>query len=195
MEKIIDKNNLNNLLQQLVNPQDRVLVLLFYKNICNNIVEATNIKIEDIDLIQNTIKIGERTKNIDDELKKEIINCIETTTYTFIRKGGRNQGYYKFNMESPYLIKNKPSVNNKQGTTPFLVLSIKNKFRIFQEVLNQKVTTSILKTSGVITCLNSNNNGFRVSLTHVENYLNDNNIKLNAYRIFKILKNYQESLI
>lgn len=195
MEKIIDKNDLNNLLQQLVNSQDRVLVLLFYKNICNSIIEATNIKIDDIDLKNNTIKIGDRVKSIDDELKKEIVDCIEATAYTFMRKGGRNLGYYNFNMENPYLIKNKPSVNNKQGTTPFPVVSIKNKFRIFQEVLNLKINTSMLKTSGVVTSLSSSNKGLRIGLPQVENYLNENNINLNAYRIFKILKNYQESLV
>lgn len=188
MEKIIDKDRINYILQQLENPQDRVLILLFYKNICNDYIEATNIKIADIDLENNTILIGDKTKYFDLQLKEQIEECMKATKYIFIKKSERTKGYYDFNMDSPYLIKTKPTNASIQGTKPLTYNSIKTKFRIIEEELGEDITIKKLKTSGVIETILTDKKNELISIKEVEKFLIDNDIKMNSYGVYTLLK-------
>lgn len=186
MRKLLTENNIKELLMKAVNAQDRVLILLFYKNICNDSNEATNIKVDDIDFEKNTINVNGRVMKFDSTLGKELKACIKSTRYHFIKEGTNNRGYYDFNMNSPYLIKTKPTIRNNQGVNPLSYDGVRSKFKILETILGEKLSVVDLITNGAINGLLAQKKSW--SLKEIEKFLKENNIKLSTYRVYNLLK-------
>lgn len=178
----------------LDNAQDRFIILAVYNGITgkNNMSDLLNIKIEDINLKNHTIKLEDRVFEMDKEFEKVVIETINQKVLLIETRNGNGycQDEIELNMDSPYLIKVRPRAINKNGLEPMKYGGFRARINAIREKCGLELSASQLETSGIVNGLLAEKKDWTV--LDVEFALRMKNIKANAYRIYSIIKEINE---
>lgn len=143
--RYINRNDLYLAMNRIENDIDKAIVVLLANGICGyHFVELQNLKVADIDFETNTIKLDNRTVEISEGDMDIIKEGIKQEEYIKVLKSVNSvptvEGY-KFNMASPYVIKNRPKVTNSDGLDPYKFSGITNRmFRVMQQLCLDNIT-------------------------------------------------------
>ena len=174
---------------------DKAIVLLLRNGIRSD--EYRLIKHEDIDVDNNLIKLPNRYVSIDDYTMNILVKAMNERGYKMnVIKDKSNYNYYHYNMESPYLIKNRKNKYNDDGRTPMIDTSLKDRTnKLLRRVNIDGISSTALVSSYIVDKIIEFENEMGLTLNEnqikgfVENKLK---MKCNMYTIYNMKKNIGE---
>ena len=173
---------------------DKAIVLLLRNGIRSD--EYRLIKHEDIDVENNTIKLSNRVVRDDDYTMDILVKAMNERGYKMNIKDKSNYNYYHYNMESPYLIKNRKNKYNDDGRTPMIETSLRDRTnKLLRRVEIDGISSTALVSSYIVDKIIEFENEMGLTLNEnqikgfVENKLK---MKCNMYTIYNMKKNMGE---
>ena len=173
---------------------DKAIVLLLRNGIRSD--EYRLIKHEDIDIENNTIKLSNRVVRVDDYTMDILVKAMNERGYKMNIKDKSNYNYYHYNMESPYLIKNRRNKYNDDGRTPMIETSLRDRTnKLLRRVEIDGISSTALVSSYIVDKIIEFENEMGLTLNEnqikgfVENKLK---MKCNMYTIYNMKKNIGE---
>lgn len=173
---------------------DKAIVLLLRNGIRSD--EYRLIKHEDIDVENNTIKLSNRDVRVDDYTMDILVKAMNERGYKMNIKDKSNYNYYHYNMESPYLIKNRKNKYNDDGRTPMIETSLRDRTnKLLRRVEIDGISSTALVSSYIVDKIIEFENEMGLTLNEnqikgfVENKLK---MKCNMYTIYNMKKNMGE---
>ena len=173
---------------------DKTIVLLLRNGIRSD--EYRLIKHEDIDVENNTIKLSNRVVRVDDYTMDILVKAMNERGYKMNIKDKSNYNYYHYNMESPYLIKNRRNKYNDDGRTPMIETSLRDRTnKLLRRVEIDGISSTALVSSYIVDKIIEFENEMGLTLNEnqikgfVENKLK---MKCNMYTIYNMKKNMGE---
>ena len=173
---------------------DKAIVLLLRNGIRSD--EYRLIKHEDIDVENNTIKLSNRVVRVDDYTMDILVKAMSERGYKMNIKDKSNYNYYHYNMESPYLIKNRRNKYNDDGRTPMIETSLRDRTnKLLRRVEIDGISSTALVSSYIVDKIIEFENEMGLTLNEnqikgfVENKLK---MKCNMYTIYNMKKNIGE---
>ena len=173
---------------------DKAIVLLLRNGIRSD--EYRLIKHEDIDVENNTIKLSNRVVRVDDYTMDILVKAMNERGYKMNIKDKSNYNYYHYNMESPYLIKNRRNKYNDDGRTPMIETSLRDRTnKLLRRVEIDGISSTALVSSYIVDKIIEFENEMGLTLNEnqikgfVENKLK---MKCNMYTIYNMKKNMGE---
>ena len=173
---------------------DKAIVLLLRNGIRSD--EYRLIKHEDIDVENNTIKLSNRVVKVDDYTMNILVKAMNERGYKMNIKDKSNYNYYHYNMESPYLIKNRKNKYNDDGRTPMIETSLRDRTnKLLRRVEIDGISSTALVSSYIVDKIIEFENEMGLTLNEnqikgfVENKLK---MKCNMYTIYNMKKNMGE---
>ena len=173
---------------------DKAIVLLLRNGIRSD--EYRLIKHEDIDVENNTIKLSNRVIKVDDYTMDILVKAMNERGYKMNIKDKSNYNYYHYNMESPYLIKNRKNKYNDDGRTPMIETSLRDRTnKLLRRVEIDGISSTALVSSYIVDKIIEFENEMGLTLNEnqikgfVENKLK---MKCNMYTIYNMKKNIGE---
>lgn len=173
---------------------DKAIVLLLRNGIRSD--EYRLIKHEDIDVENNTIKLSNRDIRVDDYTMDILVKAMNERGYKMNIKDKSNYNYYHYNMESPYLIKNRKNKYNDDGRTPMIETSLRDRTnKLLRRVEIDGISSTALVSSYIVDKIIEFENEMGLTLNEnqikgfVENKLK---MKCNMYTIYNMKKNIGE---
>lgn len=173
---------------------DKAIVLLLRNGIRSD--EYRLIKHEDIDVENNTIKLSNRNVRVDDYTMDILVKAMSERGYKMNIKDKSNYNYYHYNMESPYLIKNRKNKYNDDGRTPMIETSLRDRTnKLLRRVEIDGISSTALVSSYIVDKIIEFENEMGLTLNEnqikgfVENKLK---MKCNMYTIYNMKKNIGE---
>ena len=173
---------------------DKAIVLLLRNGIRSD--EYRLIKHEDIDVENNTIKLSNRVVRVDDYTMDILVKAMNERGYKMNIKDKSNYNYYHYNMESPYLIKNRKNKYNDDGRTPMIETSLRDRTnKLLRRVEIDGISSTALVSSYIVDKIIEFENEMVLTLNEnqikgfVENKLK---MKCNMYTIYNMKKNMGE---
>ena len=174
---------------------DKAIVLLLRNGIRSD--EYRLIKHEDIDVENNAIKLSNRVVRVDDYTMDILVKAMNERGYKMnIVKDKSNYNYYHYNMESPYLIKNRKNKYNDDGRTPMIETSLRDRTnKLLRRVEIDGISSTALVSSYIVDKIIEFENEMGLTLNEnqikgfVENKLK---MKCNMYTIYNMKKNMGE---
>ena len=170
---------------------DKAIVLLLRNGIRSE--EYRLIKHEDIDVENNTIKLENRVVRVDDYTMDILIKAMNERGYKMNIKDKSNYNYYHYNMESPYLIKNRRNKYNDDGKTPMIDTSLRDRQnKLLRRVKVNGISSTALVSSYIVDKIIEFEKEMGLTLNEnqikgfVENKLG---MKCNMYTIYNMKKN------
>ena len=128
---------------------DKAIVLLLRNGIRSD--EYRLIKHEDIDVENNTIKLSNRVVRVDDYTMDILVKAMNERGYKMNIKDKSNYNYYHYNMESPYLIKNRRNKYNDDGRTPMIETSLRDRTnKLLRRVEIDGISSTALVSSYIV---------------------------------------------
>lgn len=148
----VTKDEIISLVEALDNPQDQLILYgLFCGIYGKNAAELTNLKEDQIDFKNNTITLSDRVIPMDDMLKKIIIETINEDVYYIIDNNVTwNTSEIKLNMESEYIIKQRPSAKNGYGENPMSYNGFRTRVKNILNFLGSDLNITSIVRSGHI---------------------------------------------
>lgn len=173
---------------------DKAIVLLLRNGIRSD--EYRLIKHEDIDVENNAIKLSNRVVRVDDYTMDILVKAMNERGYKMNIKDKSNYNYYHYNMESPYLIKNRKNKYNDDGRTPMIETSLRDRTnKLLRRVEIDGISSTALVSSYIVDKIIEFENEMGLTLNEnqikgfVENKLK---MKCNMYTIYNMKKNIGE---
>ena len=173
---------------------DKAIVLLLRNGIRSD--EYRLIKHEDINIENNTIKLSNRDVRVDDYTMDILVKAMNERGYKMNIKDKSNYNYYHYNMESPYLIKNRRNKYNDDGRTPMIETSLRDRTnKLLRRVEIDGISSTALVSSYIVDKIIEFENEMGLTLNEnqikgfVENKLK---MKCNMYTIYNMKKNMGE---
>lgn len=173
---------------------DKAIVLLLRNGIRSD--EYRLIKHEDIDVENNAIKLSNRVIRVDDYTMDILVKAMNERGYKMNIKDKSNYNYYHYNMESPYLIKNRKNKYNDDGRTPMIETSLRDRTnKLLRRVNIDGISSTALVSSYIVDKIIEFENEMGLTLNEnqikgfVENKLK---MKCNMYTIYNMKKNMGE---
>ena len=173
---------------------DKAIVLLLRNGIRSD--EYRLIKHEDIDIENNTIKLSNRVVRVDDYTMDILVKAMNERGYKMNIKDKSNYNYYHYNMESPYLIKNRKNKYNDDGRTPMIETSLRDRTnKLLRRVEIDGISSTALVSSYIVDKIIEFEKEMGLTLNEnqikgfVENKLK---MKCNMYTIYNMKKNIGE---
>ena len=173
---------------------DKAIVLLLRNGIRSD--EYRLIQPEDIDVENNTIKLSNRVVRVDDYTMDILVKAMSERGYKMNIKDKSNYNYYHYNMESPYLIKNRKNKYNDDGRTPMIETSLRDRTnKLLRRVEIDGISSTALVSSYIVDKIIEFENEMGLTLNEnqikgfVENKLK---MKCNMYTIYNMKKNMGE---
>ena len=175
-------------INNLINPIDKFIVLAVYNGITGNrYSDLLNLKRTDIDLVNDTIKIGDKTIVMDELFKKITIDTLNQTEYAYITADG-NTKYYEFNSKSEYILRPKPLKRNKNGLEPIGFEGFKTRFKNIVSSIGLETTVSTLEKSGYIHKLREIKKDWKVN--EVREFIKENHMNVEGYNLLRLFNNF-----
>ena len=174
---------------------DKAIVLLLRNGIRSD--EYRLIKHEDIDVENNLVKLPNRHVRVDNYTMNILVKAMNERGYKMnVIKDKSNYNYYHYNMESPYLIKNRKNKYNDDGRTPMIDTSLKDRTnKLLRRVNIDGISSTALVSSYIVDKIIEFENEMGLTLNEnqikgfVENKLK---MKCNMYTIYNMKKNIGE---
>lgn len=172
-------SEIHDIIEKLINYQDKALVLLVYMGLYDNDFDTIrNIQIKDIK--DGYLKIGEKQIKLNyycNDILTKASKEIYMEKYVF--QENRASSTYELNINSPYLIRSK---NRKGGDLKLSSPTLKKRFEVFAKYLGiDNLSPITIKNSRVIYDIirkeYDENFGLEINQLELKNILKDNNIK------------------
>lgn len=183
------------LCNELSNAQDKFIIYAIFKGIMGKEYEdLRNIKISDVASDYSYIKLKNRTVFCDDYLKDILEDTILSYSYETFGDGTYN--YYDFNMESEYVLKTRCTKLNNNGLNPITKCNIQQKFIKLSNYINNindnnegkiKLSGRNIYKSGIMWDMHLKElyGGVQWSILKVQDYVNVENLNMNASELYK----------
>ena len=174
---------------------DKAIVLLLRNGIRSD--EYRLIKHEDIDVENNTIKLSNRVVRVDDYTMDILVKAMNERGYKMnIVKDKSNYSYYHYNMESPYLIKNRRNKYNDDGRTPMIETSLRDRTnKLLRRVEIDGISSTALVSSYIVDKIIEfeNEMGLILNENQIKGFVENKwKMKCNMYTIYNMKKNIGE---
>ena len=144
----------------------------------------------------NAIKLSNRVVRVDDYTMDILVKAMNERGYKMNIKDKSNYNYYHYNMESPYLIKNRKNKYNDDGRTPMIETSLRDRTnKLLRRVEIDGISSTALVSSYIVDKIIEFENEMGLTLNEnqikgfVENKLK---MKCNMYTIYNMKKNMGE---
>lgn len=187
-ERYYFREEVEDLANLFVNPQDKAIILLLFNGVCGKgYEELLNLKVSDVDLDNRVIHLKDRDLKMDDALFEAVKDTIDTDIYfKYLNEnalGNTNKSYF-LNPNCEYLLKPKKFVKNRQGLDPFKLNGIQRRLCKLTEVAGVKLTGKSLMVSGAINKINEEK--IKTTVASIDKWLHKNNWNLQAYEVYRI---------
>ena len=174
---------------------DKAIVLLLRNGIRSD--EYRLIKHENIDVDNNLIKLPNRHVRVDNYTMNILVKAMNERGYKMnVIKDKSNYNYYHYNMESPYLIKNRKNKYNDDGRTPMIDTSLKDRTnKLLRRVNIDGISSTALVSSYIVDKIIEfeNEMGLILNENQIKGFVeNKLKMKCNMYTIYNMKKNIGE---
>ena len=174
---------------------DKAIVLLLRNGIRSD--EYRLIKHEDIDVENNLVKLPNRHVRVDNYTMNILVKAMNERGYKMnVIKDKSNYNYYHYNMESPYLIKNRKNKYNDDGRTPMIDTSLKDRTnKLLRRVNIDGISSTALVSSYIVDKIIEfeNEMGLILNENQIKGFVeNKLKMKCNMYTIYNMKKNIGE---
>ena len=173
----------------LENPQDKFLIYsLFYGVYGKKAQDILTMKKNQIDLLNGTITLKDRVVVMDENMKKLAAAALDQNEYMVLDKGGSwSVTSFKFNMDSEYVFKTKPSTKNNKGLNHMSYDGLITRLKNISFFLGTKdVTATTLTRSGYIYRMNEEV-GIK-TISNISEWMKKNDIKGTPYIFLNVCK-------
>lgn len=189
---MITKSQVIEIVESLENAQDQALIYCIFKGIKGTgSKDILGLRIDQIDFEKKVIHLANRDIKIDNYFEEILISAMNQTRYASQYVSGLSEiKDFKFNMNSPYLIKTKPMKKNKMGMNPMTYDGFITKIGRIKEISDIYITPDLLLKSGYVNDL-IEIYGSKARFKDVQNYIKRNGLRTNAQNLYK---NYREML-
>ena len=188
-ENVITKKEVIEFVASLENSQDAFIVYALFNGIYGNQAEdLLHLTSNDIDLEKNVIRLEDREVPMDDIMIKLAKDALKERVYYVIDTGSkiwRTTEFY-FNMQSPYLLKVRPSTKNNNGLNRMSYNGFRTRMKSILDYLGSNLSVTDIVTSGYAHRIN--NDVKKISKYTVSAWLKENNVKCSDYKLSKIIK-------
>ena len=184
----VSEQELRERLIKLDNALDKFVLMAIYNGIVgkSKMSELTNLKKKAVDFENHVIKLADREVPMDKEFEEITRQAIEQKVYYPEVNSKFAKEEYELNPASEYVLRVRANVLNKNGTAPVSYDALRSKVRNLSSRIGLELSASQLETSGIINKMLKEKSDWTV--LDVECWLRMNNIKVNAYRIYTIIK-------
>lgn len=184
----VSEQELRERLIKLDNALDKFVLMAIYNGIVgkSKMSELTNLKKKAVDFENHVIKLADREVPMDKEFEEITRQAIEQKVYYPEVNSKFAKEEYELNPASEYVLRVRANVLNKNGTAPVSYDALRSKVRNLSARIGLELSASQLETSGIINKMLKEKSDWTV--LDVECWLRMNNIKVNAYRIYTIIK-------
>lgn len=184
----VSERELRERLIKLDNALDKFVLMAIYNGIVgkSKMSELTNLKKKAVDFENHVIKLADREVPMDKEFEEITRQAIEQKVYYPEVNSKFAKEEYELNPASEYVLRVRANVLNKNGTAPVSYDALRSKVRNLSARIGLELSASQLETSGIINKMLKEKSDWTV--LDVECWLRMNNIKVNAYRIYTIIK-------
>lgn len=148
--------------------------------------ELTNLKKKAVDFENHVIKLADREVPMDKEFEEITRQAIEQKVYYPEVNSKFAKEEYELNPASEYVLRVRANVLNKNGTAPVSYDALRGKVRNLCARIGLELSASQLETLGIINKMLKEKSDWTV--LDVEFWLRMNSIKVNAYRIYTMIK-------
>ena len=201
--RYVSWNDLKVGLNRVSNAIDVAVICLLRMGIGHNkFKELAELKVENIDIDNKVIHLEDRDVEIKDDYVLQVLKeAIEQRTYTVMLSYDKNEprvSEYDFNMNCPYLIKQKPWNKNNNGLDCYKFSGITGKiFRIMSNELQMDISAiNLLQSNATDELLVYEQNiGREISIREAKEYLRHIKNSCGSYDITKIAKYVKENKI
>ena len=184
----VSERELRERLIKLDNALDKFVLMAIYNGIVgkSKMSELTNLNKKAVDFENHVIKLADREVPMDKEFEEITRQAIEQKVYYPEVNSKFAKEEYELNPASEYVLRVRANVLNKNGTAPVSYDALRSKVRNLSARIGLELSASQLETSGIINKMLKEKSDWTV--LDVECWLRMNNIKVNAYRIYTIIK-------
>lgn len=184
----VSERELREGLIKLDNALDKFILMAIYNRIVgkSGMSDLINLKKKDVDFKNHFIKVGKWQVPMDKNFEKITKEAIEQEYYYLEVNSSYVAEGYNLNNDSEYVLRTRPNSRNKNGTAPLNYDGLRNKVRGLCAKAGLELNVSQLETSGIINKMLKKKSDWTV--LDVEFWLRMNNIKVNSYRIYTMIK-------
>lgn len=183
---LFTKQEIIDICDSLVNAQDRFIVYALFSGIRGNKYEdLVKLKVKDINFETKEISLPSGKIIKMDEYLEDILRDITDKEfgcyYYKLNRSGQYDinSYYKFNMDSEYVLKVKPTVTNNHGIGFMSFQGLQTRLKGLSSVLNIQILGVNIYRSGVISKMHDIKDNW--SQTEILSFLKENQYNLTAY--------------
>lgn len=166
---------------------DKAIILLLRNGLKGE--EIINIKMEDINVNKNEIKLENKTVTLDDYTMGIVDKASKERGYKMYIKERSNYDYYYYNENNPYLWKNRKNKFNNDGLDRVKDNAGRDKInRILRRIDVEGISTTSLYNSYVADKIKNFEleTGIELSEKQIKGLLNNMNIKANVYSVYNL---------
>lgn len=192
-DRYFTKKEIQNICNLLINAQDKFIIYGLFCGICGKErKQLLEMKTDQIDLDKRIIRLEDKIIHMDDfmyDICNDILDPIYSGVYYKYIKDeneGTTNSYYELNFDSEYVIKSKPYIKNNNGLEPMKLAGINQRFHKLKEITGIDLSAKDLYRSGVIYNMSKIKTDWKV--LEVEEFLKQNNIKMQPYELLRIFK-------
>lgn len=192
MEKLISKNDLMKQVEKFENAIDKFIIIGMFYGLAGNSKggeQLLNIKVSDVDFEKKTISLKDGSVIVMDKYLEKI-TCDAIAQSVYVKIGSVGTGHfdedYNLNMNSPYIIKTKPTKNNGLGTEPLGDQGLKQRIIKISEFIGVKYSRMILKQSMVYNILKEANKTWTTA--EAERFLKSKGVSIRRNTLIEMLK-------
>lgn len=189
LKVIITKDELMEIIREIVNAQDKFIVMALFNGISGeDMVEIRELKVSDVDFENNTITLPNRKIKMDAQFMEITKEAIAQRTY--LNKSSDSiyaTEKFDFNMDSEYILKSKPNSKNNFGNREMAYQALRTRVKRLGLPVNPKD----LIDSGMIHRLLKIQPVYTVA--EVETTLKKLGYKMSAYRVYSLLNEINDS--
>lgn len=150
IDNLITKEELDALVNELENPQDQFILYALFNGIYGKqAVELRNLRVDQIDLKNQTITLEDRAIKMDNDFTEITASAIEQSSYylTHFSNGARVEKA-EFNMSCKFVIKQRALAKNTNGLDAISYDGFRARLKKLSKVLGFNITSDSLVKSG-----------------------------------------------
>lgn len=177
-------------IDMLENEQDKFIIYSLFKGISGKEVEELRtLKVSQVDFENKKIILSDREIEMDDMMIKLIDDAIKQDKYNLIKfsEGAMVQSF-KFNMDSEYIIKNRPTKTNGMGLESIKYDSFRKRLKTISQYIDNNITVDTLLKSGYAYMIYKEY-GKNATYSKVEKMIKEKNMKVSVRVLLNAYKN------
>lgn len=147
---LLSKKEVMSYIDILENEQDKFILYALFNGIAGKEVEELRtLKTNQIDLKNKKIILSDREVEMDDVMVDLVTGAMKQDSYDLIKfSDGASVQSFDFNMNSEYIIKNRPTKTNNMGKDAMKYNALRKRLKTISQYLDNNITTDILLKSG-----------------------------------------------